>query len=98
LVVVLTNAKDAIIKHKVTGEIKIKVTSETDNIIASITDNGGGISSEIFDRIFEPYFTTKEIGTGIGLYMSREIMKNMNGFIKISNTKDGVCVNLGVPK
>ena len=51
-------------------------------------DNAGGIKEKIINRVFEPYFTTKHKsqGTGIGLYMSEEIVKNhLDGSILVSN-------------
>ena len=58
------------------------------NILIKIKDNAGGIDKNILDRIFEPYFTTKESkqGTGIGLYMCNEIIvKHLNGKIFVTN-------------
>ncbi len=58
----------------------------------TIEDNGGGIKAEILDRIFEPYFTTKDQGegTGIGLYMSKMIVeKNMGWRLESCNTENG---------
>lgn len=65
-----------------------------------IVDNGGGIEEEIQDKIFEPYFTTKESqeGTGLGLYMTNMIIKNMGGRIEWKNTSDGVLMKVLVPK
>jgi signal transduction histidine kinase len=61
---ILSNAKDAIIDREVTGEIQIDVFQDKDFNILKIKDNGGGIPEEIKNRIFDPYFTTKEEGKG----------------------------------
>ena len=53
--------------------------------VISVTDNGKGISSDLLDTIFIPFFTTSSNGSGIGLSLSREIMKMHGGFIKVSS-------------
>ncbi len=71
-----------------TPVIKIKLYKNIDTIFIEVSDNAGGIDSEIIERIFEPYFTTKNknIGTGIGLYMSKNIIeKSFNGKIDAKN-------------
>ena len=62
---------------------------EDTNYIIKIKDNAGGISPNIIEKIFEPYFTTKEDyeGTGIGLYMCKQIINGMNGEIKVKNSE-----------
>ncbi len=95
----IQNAKDAI---PVRGEIKIKLDSTisveeyhdagiTDRkrsfIRIAVTDNGVGIPKENLGKIFEPFFSTKEVGvgTGLGLSIVSEIIKNHNGYITVKN-------------
>ncbi len=53
--------------------------------LIKVADTGGGIDKEILDRIFDPYFTTKERGkgTGLGLSITRDIVKNYNGTVRL---------------
>jgi len=89
----LANSRDAFSEMEIENKfIKIKVDS-LDNIpMVTIEDNAGGIPKEIKDKIFNPYFTTKEQGkgTGIGLYMSLDIMKkSFNGDLIYKTTQNG---------
>ncbi len=93
----LSNARDAIVGLDVPGQICIKVGKRADAITVSIRDNGNGISPEILDKVFDPYFTTKKSGIGIGLYMSKTIMLNMNGDITLRNAADGAEVLITLP-
>lgn len=73
---IANNAKDALVTNvKQHRKINVFAGEEGDKIKISIEDNGGGISDELKEKIFEPYMTTKEHGTGIGLYMSRVIVE-----------------------
>jgi signal transduction histidine kinase len=82
---IINNAKDQIVENKI-EEGKITITLKDNHIF--IKDNAGGINESIINRIFEPYFTTKEEGkgTGMGLYISKLIVENMNGKLKIENS------------
>jgi len=87
----LNNSRDELIKKDLDFEklIFINVSSTKEKISIEIKDNAGGIPEDIINRVFEPYFTTKNQskGTGIGLYMSREIIcKSMNGEIFVKNS------------
>ena len=97
----LTNAKDAVLENKIENPLIIVQTKKDDEYIyISIKDNGLGIKSEIINKIFEPYFTTKDEGkgTGIGLYMSKIIIENnMNGKIEVKNEEEGANVTIKLP-
>ncbi len=63
-----------------------------------IKDNGGGIAEENLQKIFDPYFTTKPEGTGLGLATSYSIVKNHNGFITVdSKVNEGTIFNIYFP-
>jgi signal transduction histidine kinase len=71
-----------------TQERKIKLAAFTDytgKVLIQVSDNGKGIVEEIRDRIFVPFFTTKEKGSGIGLSLSRQIMQLHNGKITFTS-------------
>ena len=87
----LTNARDAIKESGVlVGSIKIRLYERDGEVCTSVSDNGGGIPDDIIDRIFEPYFSTKQMGTGIGLYMSKMIIeRSMGGTVEVHNIDSG---------
>ena len=80
LINLLNNAYDAI-QQQQDKWIKIDIRKITDKIQISVTDSGPGISYDLIERIFEPMFTTKEVGkgTGLGLSISRDIILKHNG-------------------
>ena len=90
---IISNAKDILIERDVKDAcICILSYKKEDKSIISIQDNAGGIKVSPIDKIFEPYFSTKEAksGTGIGLYMTKTIIeKNNNGKIEIENSQKG---------
>jgi len=93
----LSNAKEAIVEKKISGKVLISVGGGADKVTVSIRDNGGGVPEEILGKVFDPYFTTKEKGTGIGLYMSKMIMDHMDGGIALGNVEGGAEVLLTLP-
>jgi len=86
---VLNNSKDALLKIENQKKlIFIDAYSKENTLVIKVKDNAHGISENIIDRIFEPYFTTKHQskGTGIGLYMSQDIVKSLlKGSISVQN-------------
>lgn len=82
------------------GKILINLEKNQNSIKIEILDNGIGIKKEILNRIFEPYFTTKEQGegTGIGLYMTRTILKKyFNGNITLEQQEEGTKATILLP-
>ena len=82
----LNNARDAFEeKNILDGEISIRVYHEKDELIIAVQDNAGGIPKAIVNKIFEPYYTTKHKtkGTGLGLYMSKNMIEAANGSIEV---------------
>ena len=63
-----------------------------------MTDNGGGIAPEDMPRLFDPYFTTRRTGTGIGLAISRNIIEGLGGRITVASEPDrGTEVRIELP-
>jgi C4-dicarboxylate-specific signal transduction histidine kinase len=99
---ILSNSKDALIFNKTKNACINIILEETNNeIIIRVKDNAGGIPEDVLPKIFDPYFTTKHQsqGTGIGLYMSKDIVeKHHNGKLEAKNTEDGVVFSITLPK
>jgi signal transduction histidine kinase/ABC-type nitrate/sulfonate/bicarbonate transport system substrate-binding protein len=86
---ITTNARDALLEKNIKNPT-IQIIIKDKKIM--IKDNALGIAQNILNRIFEPYFTTKEqgAGTGMGLYMSKMIIeKNMHGRLSVKNDTNG---------
>jgi len=90
---IVNNSKDELIGNNCKeASISISIFRNMNFTVFKISDNAGGIPEKIIERIFEPYFTTKEQGqgTGLGLYMSKMIIENnMGGHISVANTESG---------
>jgi len=88
ILIILSNARDAIINaNPKLKEIDISTRVENSNINIQIRDYAGGIEDDILEKIFQPYFSTKDEaeGEGIGLDMSRTILKKVDGKIHVKN-------------
>ena len=103
LVILLQNAKDAILERRsreprAPSRIDVRVLGEGAAIRIEIEDTGGGIPDEVASRIFEPYFSTKPRGTGIGLAMARTLVTTgLRGSLSAANGPQGARFTLLVP-
>jgi len=92
---IINNSKDAIVSKGVeNATIEVKTYETKEYIHIDFYDNGGGIDADIINKIFDPYFTTKDekSGTGLGLYMSKMIIEDhLDGIIEVENIENGVC-------
>lgn len=95
----LGNAKDAILaRHPGGGQITVQVDRAGDQARVRIGDTGGGVPDAVLPRIFEPYFSTKPEGTGIGLYMSKMIIENgMGGRLGVRTLETGAEFTVSTP-
>jgi len=95
----LVNAAQAIEKQ---GVITIKTWQDDTSVSVSITDTGSGMPKEVSNKIFEPFYTTKEVGKGTGLGLSIVydiITKNHQGDILVESTVgEGTCFTIKIPR
>lgn len=92
LVNILSNAVDALTETESDlREIIVTVRTETDRAQIAVRDNGAGVPETIMARIFDPFFSTKGIGRGLGLGLSicYNIVKDFNGELTVRNSADG---------
>ncbi|MBD1380376.1 PAS domain-containing sensor histidine kinase [Metabacillus arenae] len=86
--VVLNLAKNALEATHSGGNLKIVTCLESTAAVIKIIDNGKGIPEAIQDKIFDPFFTMKETGTGLGLVVCKRILAHYNGSIQIESMVD----------
>jgi signal transduction histidine kinase len=95
------NSCDAILEKSIEhGKIDIRTYEDKNSLIIEFEDNAGGIKSNLLDKIFDPYFSTKnnKNGTGLGLYMSKTIIEeHSGGKINVYNTDFGTKFIIKLP-
>ena len=80
------------------GILRIRTDMDATHVLVSFTDTGGGISAENLSRIFEPYFTTKNSGSGLGLLIVRRILREHGGEMAIESSEGrGIILTLRLP-
>ncbi|SFV51825.1 PUTATIVE TWO-COMPONENT SENSOR [hydrothermal vent metagenome] len=98
----IKNAEDAIVEREIeNASITIRTYENDDELILEVLDNAGGIPQDIISRIFDPYFSTKtkKDGVGLGLYMSKIIVKDhCSGKLEVKNYQDGALFKIILKK
>ena len=95
----LNNAYDAIQDQKEKW-VKISVSDSTDSLEVRVTDSGSGISPDVVKKMYQPFFTTKEIGkgTGLGLSLAIGIVQNHRGKLFLDSENKNTCFVIFLPK
>ena len=81
---VIKNSLEAMHRH---GSLRIRTDLDDTHVAVQFVDTGGGISAEKLSRVFEPYFTTKPSGTGLGLLIVRRIVREHGGELYIESSE-----------
>ena len=98
ILAILSNSVDAL-KDIEKPIINIEISTNGADVIINLSDSGKGISNQIIKNIFDAYYTTKESGTGLGLFLVKEIIeKSFQGKIEVKNLKEGCCFSLFIEK
>src|SRR5438876_9107109 len=92
---VIKNSLEAMKRH---GTLRIRTDLDDTHVIVTFVDTGGGMSTENLSRVFEPYFTTKPSGTGLGLLFVRRIVREHGWELYIESTQGkGLTITIRLP-
>lgn len=94
----LNNAYDAVLGLPVKW-VRLSVVRHRNGVEITITDSGPGIPASILAKIFQPFFTTKDIGkgTGLGLSISKGIVEEHGGTVSVNDQSSNTCFVIGLP-
>jgi signal transduction histidine kinase len=96
---ILTNIRETFDTNCIkTRNLKIQISSTEGFIVVEFTDNAGGIEPIQISKVLDPNFSSEDHKTGMGLYITKMIIENMDGHIQVENTSEGSCYVLSVPK
>jgi signal transduction histidine kinase len=90
-----TNAIDAMAGR---GELAVKVEEDAQAVRVTVSDTGPGISHDHIEKVFEPFYTTKDKGTGLGLAIVFNIVRKHGGEIKALGRDEGAAFEITLPK
>jgi len=90
--------KNSLEAMKRRGILRIRTDRDDTHVLIAFVDTGGGMSAENLSRVFEPYFTTKPSGTGLGLLIVRRIVREHGGELSIESGQDkGLALTIRLP-
>ncbi|HUS26897.1 MAG TPA: ATP-binding protein [Kofleriaceae bacterium] len=97
LINLVRNASEAL-GAKGSGSVTLRTRSEGDRIVIEVEDDGVGIPSDVLPRLFDPFFSTKEGGSGLGLALTQQIVKDHGGDLGVQSTLGkGTTFTVSVP-
>jgi signal transduction histidine kinase len=99
----LSNAQQALVRSNRPGNIVVRAGTTEDQgkrwIFVDIVDDGPGVPAAFIDRVFEPFFTTRDDGPGYGLYLAAELIKEQSGRLTVRNNDDrGATFTIWLPQ
>lgn len=94
LINILKNAIEAVAGS---GSVAIRVRTVQDNVELTIQDSGGGLSSEIQNNLFKPFYTTKQSGQGLGLTLVREVLSQHQFKFSLTSHGEGALFSITMP-
>jgi signal transduction histidine kinase len=95
---ILVNAVEELSGWSGERKIKVSLLKNEDNMAElSICNNGNPIPDYLLENVFEPFVTTKSLGTGLGLSVCKQIVEKHNGTIEVSSSRDDTCFTIKFP-
>ena len=95
----LLNAEHAMMRHRGSGTLRVRTSATEGHVQVEVADDGPGVSPELAGKIFEPFFSTKEVGegTGLGLSIALGIASAHGGSLELVPSQSGACFVLTIP-
>ena len=87
LINLITNALQAMASGGEGGELEIRSSLEDDSIVITVSDSGPGVPAKVRSRIFDPFYTTRKDGHGIGLSFSHQVISDHGGFLRVGTSR-----------
>ncbi|MCM3630436.1 ATP-binding protein [Paenibacillus glycanilyticus] len=95
--VILNLCKNSIEAMETGGRLVLGLREDHESVTIFVQDSGPGISAEVMEKLFTPFFTTKLTGNGLGLFISKQIIIDMGGELTIHSTPSGTVASVTLP-